>query len=169
MDYKVLKKSKEIFELARGFVEGHLIIPSVLRKVENIPSVLRKVEKGECEERGASHSYRIGSILPLIGHFSFGIYPIAAYIGLFSYNKEIAMPILATQLTTNTLSGLYEWYRYKRSKDKTTSDGSTGLERKTEEVEIEQNKIKKSEHIDPWKANISEIESKRHGSENDGL
>ena len=96
----ILEKTRRFF---RGFLEGHFIVPTVLSKFGR-------------EELENTIPYRIGAVVPIFGTLLVGAYPIVGYYFLFNYDPKIATATLATQVTTNVGSGLYEWYRHEKNK-----------------------------------------------------
>jgi len=148
VDKEAIKKmGAEARGVCRGFLEAHLTIPTCLRKLEV----------------GASEEYLVGAIMPLVGHIGAGIYPIWGYIKLFKYNKKIAAVTLATQITTNIASGVYEWYRYKRNKLNAPSVSPAGeLEKGLEPPEKIEVKPVQTHFINPWEIEVPKIEVRKN-------
>ena len=149
VDKKTIKNmGTKTRNFCRGFLEGHLAVPSFIRKTED-------------SNQAVGVGYFSGGIVPAFGHFAFGFYPLTGYFLLFNYNKKIAIATLATQVTTNIASGIYEWYRYERdklNKPLTTSPGE--LEKIVEpkiEVELKPNETK---FINPWEIEIPKMDKR---------
>jgi len=123
-------------DFLKGFVDGHLRIPTYTRKLS---------------EDETSVAYKTGGFLPFMGIPFFLVYPILGYYYLFNHNKTIAWTTLVTQVGSNIASGLYEWYKYEKDKSKE----KTPLEKKVEQPEIKIPPVKTS-FINPWEVKVPE-------------
>lgn len=160
--------AKEISDFSRGFIRGfiesHLMIPTAFRKhVSEFPSPKDK-------ERYMD-AYRYGSFLPILTTTMMGAYPAMTYFLLYKYNFKYTTPLLITQISTNALSGFYEYFQYKKrehvkkstppsSRSKIPAHVPSNLETKVQISAIEEI-IHPQEPLDPWSIEIPRIEEKK--------
>ncbi len=91
-----------------GFFEGCFGIPTLVR---------RRNQEGNEESESHEIGYLFGSGLPILPTiFSIGFVPIFGYYKLIAEYPTVGWGLLGTQITTNALSGLYEWFRYEKNK-----------------------------------------------------
>jgi hypothetical protein len=134
--------SNKIFDFTRGFIDAHLIIPTYVR---------RRIKSSE-----EYSPYNLGGHLPALGHAIVGAYPGISYYFLFKHHPKIASIVLTTQIATNLVSGIYEWYRYEKNKLNETEQPTT--ESTSEEESLE--KITDNPEIqipNPWDIDVPKI------------
>lgn len=115
--------------------------------------------------RGAYAKSNDPEIIGASGGFFGLVYSLVAGGLLQKLNLESYELIPASVfVTSNVISGLYEWYRYEAKKSETSSNIPNELETKVNTTEVKQ-EIKPIEQsnpievIDPWKVNIEELEN----------
>jgi hypothetical protein len=99
---KVINKS---IDSVTGFLGGFLETPFM------IATAVRRFNK---EDNLIDKAYKTGVFTWAIGTQFVGLLPTAFYFALAEIN--LAMPTLITQVATNIVSGIYEWYRFEKNK-----------------------------------------------------
>ena len=136
------------YNLSCGLVMGITAFPTLYRKHKELE---RHTPDDEAD-------YLIDSGLLLAAYGMIG------YIPLFGYNPNIGFKILAAQVTTNAVSGLYEIYRYKKNKIEEREKNSS-LETKLEQIPTQPPQTSQSQKSnykplpDPWSIETPEIKS----------
>lgn len=90
------------YGLLRGAFEGGFFVPYALRKIGGIVNN---------NELGSYHvGYMISFMTSVIAT------PLSFCELILEHNLFTGLSLLGTQVATNALSGLYEWYRYEKNK-----------------------------------------------------
>ena len=162
VDYKALK---DMGRKAGGVISATAKAYGIFLSFSNLnPSTTRFLMSNpeSDSEDGIAASILISAVFN--GILNAGMHPyLASKIMGGNYSSYI-LPFLGISAGTNILSGLYEWYRYERDKNKTALDSSSGLEEEVEKSENEP-KPEKPKIINPWDQEFEEIENKRYGEE----
>ena len=106
--------------LFHGFFETCFIASTMARRANEDSTSDDNIEYPNPFPK-SSKSYNVGYfcgvILPFVPSvLTLGVLPIIGYYQLISRQPEIGWSLLETQITSNALSGLYEWFRYEKKK-----------------------------------------------------
>jgi hypothetical protein len=170
IDSKIVKSiGKKCFDYSYGFgrgvVEELFCIPRMLKISDSRYEDLKKDQIfPSTNEQQWGYEIAIGPPI-FISILTLGIAPIAAYIAayhkLFQYNPKLATGILATQITTNAMSGFYEWYQSEKKKSrKNAANDPSPLEAKVETPQLNSEitpSVPKEKIPNPWDYDIDEI------------
>lgn len=158
----IVQTSKIIYNFSKGFLEGVLFIPTAC--INQYKDCNEQDSKPANQIDPFVHTKILGRMLAFAPPHFVLTYPIL-YSHIYNYDTNIFWKVLGTQIITNTMSGIYELYKYNKKKivstkhsTKPKSSPFSGLE---SEVEDSQPKMKTpTQKIpNPWDIHIDEIEN----------